>query len=1066
MALEERLRVVRVNKLCHNCLNRHRRQCFLRKVCGINGCSQSHHPLIHRGLQPDALRAAVTSDISDEVPHHHNGLLHTHRHMENTNFHEGSSVTLIDRKVFEQLNVRGVRQSHCLRWTNNTTHTDHASERASLNISNARTGSKFKLRDVHSVESLNLPAQSVDMSELAQRFRYLKGLPIESYQNARPTVLIGANNWHLAVPLKIREGAWNQPIASKTRLGWTLQSCNTSRPATERVNVHVCSCSRLDANLHEAIKQTFGMETATQHKLLSAEDRQALSHLQSTAVFNDGRYEVGLPWKDADIPLPESYPNALNRLKCLQRKFLKQSELREQTQKEVDNLINKGYARKLTSKEIADQNERAWYLPTFITINPNKPGRVRLVWDAAAQSNGKCLNDYLLRGPDLLQPLFDLLVSFRVGQVAICGDIAEMFHQIRVRPTDAHAQRFLWWDNGEKAGQPSVYSMSALTFGINCAPFIAHYVRDANAEHFQNIYPTAANAIKNYHYVDDFLYSDVSVEAVTTISTQVKHIHSAGGFNIRNWSSNSEEVLRKLDATTNSPLQVEIAATEKVLGLYWMPKPDKFVFNLKFARLKRNVLGEDVPPTKRELLQVLMSIYDPLGFISCYTIALKILLQEVCRSSINWDERLPFELVPKWAQWKRSLPIIAAIQIPRCYFHSDDHVSDVQLHTFVDASEMAYAAVCYLRICHGESTYLSFAASKAKVAPLSPVSIPRMELQAAVIGARLSKQILSITTSNKILLVLVRLQNRPKLAAYGPTEISAPSQWPSPCQLGTTREEIRQGLLAIHTETHRPLLNEEYFSDWRRLYRALAVFLLYMERLRAKVRKEPLPRSVSCQLVQQAQIILWRYAQASEFAPEIQCLDRDHHKLLRICGRAENLNSQQQIVLPYAHPITRLIVVWHHNEMHHTSHEACINRIRGTFYIPRLRVLYKNVRKSCQRCRLETARPDVPQMAALPAARLASFQRPFTYVGIDYFGPMLVSVGRRREKRWVVIFTCLTIRAVHLELANSLDTASCVMVIRNFINRRGSPREIYSDNGTNFKAAEKIICEESLRIDY
>lgn len=104
-------------------------------------------------------------------------------------------------------------------------------------------------------------------------------------------------------------------------------------------------------------------------------------------------------------------------------------------------------------------------------------------------------------------------------------------------------------------------------------------------------------------------------------------------------------------------------------------------------------------------------------------------------------------------------------------------------------------------------------------------------------------------------------------------------------------------------------------------------------------------------------------------------------------------------------------------------------------------------------------------MAPLPPARLAAFERPFTYVGIDYFGPLFVAVGRRREKRWGVIFTCLTIRAVHVEVAHSLDTSSCIMAISNFIARRGSPREIYTDNGTNFKAAEKVLCDETKNID-
>lgn len=102
----------------------------------------------------------------------------------------------------------------------------------------------------------------------------------------------------------------------------------------------------------------------------------------------------------------------------------------------------------------------------------------------------------------------------------------------------------------------------------------------------------------------------------------------------------------------------------------------------------------------------------------------------------------------------------------------------------------------------------------------------------------------------------------------------------------------------------------------------------------------------------------------------------------------------------------------------------------------------------------------MPQMSSLPPARLASFERPFTFVGIDYFGPLYVTVGRRKVKRWGALFTCLTVRAVRLEIAHSLDTSSCVMCINNFMARRGTPREIFTDNGTNLKGASKIFSPE------
>ncbi|XP_078347341.1 uncharacterized protein LOC144632548 [Oculina patagonica] len=104
-------------------------------------------------------------------------------------------------------------------------------------------------------------------------------------------------------------------------------------------------------------------------------------------------------------------------------------------------------------------------------------------------------------------------------------------------------------------------------------------------------------------------------------------------------------------------------------------------------------------------------------------------------------------------------------------------------------------------------------------------------------------------------------------------------------------------------------------------------------------------------------------------------------------------------------------------------------------------------------------------MADLPSSRLGYQQPPFTNTGVDYFGPMLVRHGRKTEKRYGVLFTCLTTRAVHLEIAHSLDTNSCLMALRRMIFKRGKPANIWSDNGTNFVGAEKELREAVKRLD-
>ncbi|XP_065083282.1 uncharacterized protein LOC135705462 [Ochlerotatus camptorhynchus] len=166
------------------------------------------------------------------------------------------------------------------------------------------------------------------------------------------------------------------------------------------------------------------------------------------------------------------------------------------------------------------------------------------------------------------------------------------------------------------------------------------------------------------------------------------------------------------------------------------------------------------------------------------------------------------------------------------------------------------------------------------------------------------------------------------------------------------------------------------------------------------------------------------------------------------------------IFLPKGHRVTELLVECYHVRFLHGNHETVVNEIRQRFRIPQLRSVVAKVVKQCQHCRVQKAAPRAPIMAPLPEIRLTAFIRPFTHTGVDYFGPVFVKQGRSTVKRWVALFTCLSIRAVHLEIVHSLSTQSCVMAIRRFVARRGSPATFYSDNGTNFVGASNLLKEQ------
>lgn len=188
--------------------------------------------------------------------------------------------------------------------------------------------------------------------------------------------------------------------------------------------------------------------------------------------------------------------------------------------------------------------------------------------------------------------------------------------------------------------------------------------------------------------------------------------------------------------------------------MLWSPALDSFSFSLKSKKVNATILDGSIHPTKRELLKTLMSIFDPLGLIFNVSILLKILLQEVWRSSIAWDQQISDDHYVKWQKWLSYLPAVRNISILRCYLRGCGFSTgvDVQLHIFVDAGQKAYAAVAYFHVTRNDRIEVALVGAKAKVAPLKRISIPRMELESAVLGVRLAKAIMdghSIRVCNK-----------------------------------------------------------------------------------------------------------------------------------------------------------------------------------------------------------------------------------------------------------------------------------------------------------------------------
>lgn len=774
-------------KICLGCLQLHQRKCTKTKDCGINGCSFKHHPLLHDNDK--MLKSKFSSQPSIQVPNqqvvqpeiqpgkspscnahrggqavlykiipvqlkHGNKTIITFAYMD-----DGSGLTLMESELADELGLKGTPQKLCLRWTSGTVRHETESMRVVLEISGeGENQHNYQMRDVRTVKSLDLPKQSISKDALVKEYPYLARIPFDDF-DAAPRILIGLDNVKLGLSREHVEGGWSEPIASKTLLGWVVHGPNgpVSREESQHMQHHVlsinqCSCETdRDDELHQQIEEFFSLENfgirALTNSVESKDIQRAIKIMEETTVRKTNRFETGLLWKFDDINLPNNWSMAMKRLECQDKRMRSNPALMENINNQIKNFITKGYARKLRPEEINVDDPRIWYLPVFHHLDPKKPEKVRLVWDAAAKYQGISLNSMLMTGPDNLVALIDILRRFREKRVAIGGDIEDMYHQVKVIQRDRNSQRFLWRD-GKLDATPDVYVMEVLTFGTNCSPCLAQNAKNKNATEFEGKYPEAASAIKENHYVDDWLDSQHTVEETIRLAKEVKYVHQQGGFNLRKFVSNSKEVLKALgddNGETTRDLNVSTTlSTQRVLGMWWDSESDHFTYSLKYTKLNEEVLLGLRAPTKRETLKTLMSIYDPLGLIAFFLVHLKILLQEIWKAKATWDEQLPHDLNEKWKQWINLLPQVENVQIPRLYSTkiTPNTAQSIEMHTFVDASEKAYCAVSYLRIIDQEGVDCVLIGAKTKVAPLKPLlTIPRLELLAAVLGTRLATSI-------------------------------------------------------------------------------------------------------------------------------------------------------------------------------------------------------------------------------------------------------------------------------------------------------------------------------------
>ena len=795
-------------------------------------------------------------------------------------------------------------------------------------------------------------------------------------------------------------------------------------------------------------------------------------------------------------------------------------------------------------------------------LRPDKSTtKVRIVFDGSSQFAGTSLNDTIYQGPKLQRELSDVLLRFRKYQVCVTCDIAEMYLRIGWRDSDRPYHRFLWRDR-DPSRQPDQYEFTRIVFGINASPFLAQFVTQKHARRMKQTFPRAAETVQKSTYMDDSMDSVQTTEEAVNLYEELVELWHRAGMHARKWLSNSRDVLPRipLDDRAQQTLFEPNAGglpSVKTLGVLWSADSDTFSF-------QGMPTAQDTAErwTKRIVLGKVASVFDPLGFVAPFTVLAKMLLQDMWADGLGWDEPLGDQLSTQVRQWFVELQNLPSVKEPRCLQLKDQQVTtDMQLHGFGDASLAAYGAVVYIR-CTYPSGEVScrLVAAKTRVAPLTAMSVPRLELMAAVLATRL---VVSTTTtlsvpmtavvmwsdsSNVLWWLLGRSRLFKPFVANRVSEIhdvTEPQQWryvptnDNPADFASRGCSIRElaekelwwngppflmlddsswltnkidddkviqrevrksaplkspqdvklvacSLVATVDRNATWRLAPTRFSSWSRLKRVAAWVCRFLENCRSQSPQRCIGELTVDEL-HDAENRIIKSAQLEAFPDEIKAIHHnreiprtsklqhlqptfDKEGVLRCHGRLQFADflprdTVYQIILPRKHWVTRLIIRYYHEKGKHAmGRNHVVAELSSKYWIIAAREAVKECERECTKCKCLKARPA---QQVLPEDRIRPSFRAFAKVGVDYGGPFVTVQGRgkARQKSYLCLFTCLTTRAVHLEMAFALDTDSFLNAFYRMVARRGLPEKVLSDNGTNFVGAVRELKELVEKLD-
>ncbi|XP_066988224.1 uncharacterized protein [Macrobrachium rosenbergii] len=634
---------------------------------------------------------------------------------------------------------------------------------------------------------------------------------------------------------------------------------------------------------------------------------------ENNVVFKDGHFEIPLPFRNQNLIVPNNKILAIKRALYQKKKMQKDPKYHCDYVNFIDKILQNDYAERIPDSLLTAKSGYVVPAQDHGVYNQRKPDKIRVVFDCSAKFHGISLNDQLLQGPDLTNSLIGVLTRFREHQVAFTCDVESMFYQVKVPKHQYNHLRFLWWPNGDMSKELKTSSLIA----------------------------------------------------------ELTAACGGCGFKLCKYTSNDVSVLNTIPADDRSKelktrdINYDPLPTEHALGILWVVETDTFGFS---------VLLPNKPLTRRGILSIVSSIYDPLGFAAPFVLLAEQILQDLCKeTTLTWDDEVPDDHQRRFKQWisqpqpsEDNNPRSAAVAVnlgQKMTLELDLHLNEVCYYT--DSTTVLY----YIRA--ERKRFPVFVANRVRqIRDFSNVNQWKYistDLNPADVASRGVGSVMSSDMTHWL---------------EGPDFLNMPaSECPAKMHPSTEPQVTEEDFMSLATtatsEEGSPFMSLiTHFSRWERLKRAVAVFIAFLAFLR---NKEQTINLRTTQIMQKAEKAIVCFIQKITFANEVENLkktttkeDKREHSLpktstifrldpvlidgtLRVGGRLSKAvmdsDVKHPMLLPQHPHVTTLIVRDAHERLGHAGRNHTIAAIRERFWIVSINSAVRRQLHKCITCR-------------------------------------------------------------------------------------------------------------------